>query len=86
MNKINVQQVCNYLIQLEERVSKLENTKHSTLNDKISINVQPPMNMNSTKKTNSRKMTMTKRNTSKQGNKKTKKNMRKVGRFTVYDA
>ena len=34
MNKINVQQVCNYLIQLEERVSKLENAKHSTLNDK----------------------------------------------------
>ena len=85
MNKINVQQVCNYLIQLEERVSKLENAKHSTLNDKISINVQPPMNMKSLQG-KSKKMTMTKRNTSKQGNKKTRKNVRKVGRFTVYDA
>ena len=81
-NKIHIQNYCNYINSLEDRISRLEQIindknkkKLKTITETISINLQP-------KKT-SNKNTVSNR---KSPNKKTRKNVgRKVGRFTVFN-
>ena len=81
MNSQQIQQFCNYLINLENRVSKLESNikRKSTINENISIKLQPQSNKVQ------KKMSMTRKNIPKSSKKTTRKVGRKVGRFTVYD-
>jgi|SaaInlStandDraft_5_1057022.scaffolds.fasta_scaffold254855_1 hypothetical protein len=81
MNSQQIQQFCNYLINLENRVSKLESNmkRKSTINENISIKLHPQSN--NIKKS----MNMTRKNMLKSSKKKSRKTGRKVGRFTVYD-
>ena len=80
MNSQQIQQFCNYLINLENRVSKLESNmkRKSTINENISIKLHPQSNIK-------KSMNMTRKNMLKSSKKKSRKTGRKVGRFTVYD-
>ena len=75
MNSQQIQQFCNYLINLENRVSKLESNmkRNVSMQENISIKLQP-------KNKAQKKMSSTRKNIPKSS----KKTTRKFGRFTVH--
>ena len=75
MNSQQIQQFCNYLINLENRVSKLESNmkRKVSIQENLSIKLQP-------KNKSQKKMSSTRKSIPKSS----KKTTRKVGRFTVH--